>query len=317
MNTFQNELYHEGVKGMKWGVRHGPPYPLARGGRALSSLFVKSRDPEKMAAKAEAKAERKKARAEKRAERKVERAIRRAENKERRQAEKETRAAERAEKRAREEQEAENRRLEKRKREIRKGKIDIKDLNDDELKYASDRLKMEDDVLTRLGRDTPAQILRDKKERQIHLVNTVLKDVGKNAIAPLATGLVTDFVYRKLTKEPKKAKQPNPYDTLDKLTVELFKPSGSKEDNQAYTDVLKVLSNNKLFGQNMNTAASQYQLKLNLRNTIKDDDLYTSISKNLFGTGDVDSWIDSSTDDYERILERGRRITARMNKNKQ
>lgn len=26
----QNELRHYGVKGMKWGVRNGPPYPIAR-----------------------------------------------------------------------------------------------------------------------------------------------------------------------------------------------------------------------------------------------------------------------------------------------
>lgn len=25
-----DELYHEGVDGQKWGVRHGPPYPLSR-----------------------------------------------------------------------------------------------------------------------------------------------------------------------------------------------------------------------------------------------------------------------------------------------
>ena len=28
-----NELYHHGVKGMKWGVRNGPPYPLYSNGR--------------------------------------------------------------------------------------------------------------------------------------------------------------------------------------------------------------------------------------------------------------------------------------------
>lgn len=28
-----NELYHHGVKGMKWGVRNGPPYPLYSNGQ--------------------------------------------------------------------------------------------------------------------------------------------------------------------------------------------------------------------------------------------------------------------------------------------
>lgn len=30
----KNSLYHHGTDGMKWGVRHGPPYPLAPGVRA-------------------------------------------------------------------------------------------------------------------------------------------------------------------------------------------------------------------------------------------------------------------------------------------
>jgi hypothetical protein len=28
----EDELYHHGIKGQKWGVRHGPPYPLKSGG---------------------------------------------------------------------------------------------------------------------------------------------------------------------------------------------------------------------------------------------------------------------------------------------
>ena len=28
---YPNELYHHGVQGQKWGVRHGPPYPLKNG----------------------------------------------------------------------------------------------------------------------------------------------------------------------------------------------------------------------------------------------------------------------------------------------
>lgn len=33
-----NELYHHGVQGQKWGVRHGPPYPLVYAGRAITKL---------------------------------------------------------------------------------------------------------------------------------------------------------------------------------------------------------------------------------------------------------------------------------------
>lgn len=27
---YSSELYHHGVKGQKWGVRNGPPYPLEK-----------------------------------------------------------------------------------------------------------------------------------------------------------------------------------------------------------------------------------------------------------------------------------------------
>lgn len=27
---YPEELYHYGVKGMKWGVRRGPPYPIKK-----------------------------------------------------------------------------------------------------------------------------------------------------------------------------------------------------------------------------------------------------------------------------------------------
>lgn len=33
-----SELYHHGVQGQKWGVRHGPPYPLVYAGRAITKL---------------------------------------------------------------------------------------------------------------------------------------------------------------------------------------------------------------------------------------------------------------------------------------
>lgn len=29
--AYPNELYHHGISGQKWGVRHGPPYPLKNG----------------------------------------------------------------------------------------------------------------------------------------------------------------------------------------------------------------------------------------------------------------------------------------------
>ena len=32
-DNYMNELYHHGVKGQKWGVRNGPPYPILNGTR--------------------------------------------------------------------------------------------------------------------------------------------------------------------------------------------------------------------------------------------------------------------------------------------
>lgn len=36
-----SELYHHGVKGMHWGVRLGPPYPLNKQGQAVADLYKK------------------------------------------------------------------------------------------------------------------------------------------------------------------------------------------------------------------------------------------------------------------------------------
>lgn len=30
MNDYYYKLFHHGIKGQKWGVRNGPPYPLAK-----------------------------------------------------------------------------------------------------------------------------------------------------------------------------------------------------------------------------------------------------------------------------------------------
>lgn len=63
----EDYLAHHQIKGAKWGVMHGPPYPLARGkGGRLPAVkkttsAAKLRREEKRAAKAESKAEDKKA----------------------------------------------------------------------------------------------------------------------------------------------------------------------------------------------------------------------------------------------------------------
>ena len=32
----ENELYHHGIKGQRWGKRNGPPYPLSEDDHSLS-----------------------------------------------------------------------------------------------------------------------------------------------------------------------------------------------------------------------------------------------------------------------------------------
>ena len=38
-----SELYHHGIKGQKWGVRNGPPYPLGIGQKSSSEKMVGSK----------------------------------------------------------------------------------------------------------------------------------------------------------------------------------------------------------------------------------------------------------------------------------
>ena len=51
-------LSHHGIKGQKWGVEHGPPYPVRRGagGAPKKTSIVKSRLSEALAKRKEAKA---------------------------------------------------------------------------------------------------------------------------------------------------------------------------------------------------------------------------------------------------------------------
>ena len=36
--VYPNELYHYGIKGQKWGIRRGPPYPLGKNRRKISGI---------------------------------------------------------------------------------------------------------------------------------------------------------------------------------------------------------------------------------------------------------------------------------------
>lgn len=42
MTVYSDDLYHHGIKGQKWGVRRGPPYPIEdtimRTGTRLNSV---------------------------------------------------------------------------------------------------------------------------------------------------------------------------------------------------------------------------------------------------------------------------------------
>lgn len=38
MEPWREELYHHGILGMRWGVQHGPPYPLEGAGKAAANV---------------------------------------------------------------------------------------------------------------------------------------------------------------------------------------------------------------------------------------------------------------------------------------
>lgn len=42
LDNYRTWLYHHGVKGQKWGVRNGPPYPIGKGGSGSNGSVAKS-----------------------------------------------------------------------------------------------------------------------------------------------------------------------------------------------------------------------------------------------------------------------------------
>lgn len=196
----ENELYHEGRPGMRWGVRNGPPYPLREdqvAGSQYKTVSPSGKKASKSSGSSESSGHKKRVKKTSKADEPHKKSGMTDEelkawaaNDREREAKKAVRkeALDKAKTRASEwiakQQEAH------RDKQIRKGKISLSDMSDEELNKAIARAGLEETYLNSIGKWSPRQIMKASPPRE-KLLKTVMDDVGKNVVAPTVSGLAT------------------------------------------------------------------------------------------------------------------------------
>lgn len=188
-SVFDDELYHYGRKFQKWGVRHGPPYPL-KGGTALEDLPVKRKteqtagstpSPSSNASSSKTKSGSSFAKtASKTAKKLIE-----------------------AGKRRREEKQTAKRLAAARK----KPKKNLSKLSDQELDALKTRVEKEKEIAKTISETRKSLNTNELKSAGRQVVDSVMDDIGKNLVAPIATGVASAGI-RKLLKNSMSTNRP-------------------------------------------------------------------------------------------------------------
>lgn len=226
---YNYELYHHGIPGQKYGVRHGPPYPLSR--KKSSSIIKRAK--KRLAKIEKAHEERRKISRAKAEERRV---LRKAKADEKRAAKK----AKADEKKAAEQAKREEQERIKKVRDSRK--LDLSTVSDDELRKINDRMKMEIAYNANFSTLYKQEITAGEKFKKWAMEQAVEKGkkLGSFYIGELANGIVQDYVGNK--------------------NVYLFNQDQHKSDNGG--DVSKnanILKNNQ--NQNQNQSGGKKKKK--------------------------------------------------------
>lgn len=125
-----------------------------------------------------------------------------------------------------------------RQRKIRNRTIDPKDMTPEELDEQLKRLKKEQEYLNLVGKKSPNDILKEEKQKGEGLVESVLQDVGKVVIVPLAAGLIE----LKLREHFRNKASGDTQKIMDSLRSKLG------NDTEKYDAVLKAMASSEGFG---------------------------------------------------------------------
>lgn len=182
----------------------------------------------------------------------------------------------------------------KRQKKIKNRTIDPRDMTDEELNEQIKRLKLEENYLTLIGKETPAQLLKRQQQLQGEsLTKQVLGDIGKSVIVPLGSAVV-EYKIRQHYKKKAAVEGSGNVDSLNSIK----KAVG---DDSQFAEVLKTLSGADYF-KDMNKAAKKQEAYNKIKEAVGgDEDKFSKIKNILDNQSQTDKgW---SEDDLNTFLK--------------